>query len=85
MADINGWLQELAGIMQLNVEHKSTVDTKTLTLTFINPVIEGAEDERLLFSGLSYTLMQFLKKKYKKKFQGYRLLLTSRQQSADRP
>ena len=76
--DIATWLKELIKIMGLPSSFKTLVNKKNLTISFETGVLEREGDERFLFSGLSYLLIQYLKKKYRKKFQGFRLLITSK-------
>ena len=75
--DLNNWIDELVKLMQLKTTFTLTVNQHLLKIIFNSPVVENANDERLLFSGLAYLLMQFLKRKYKKKFGGHRLAITS--------
>ncbi len=76
--DLTAWLKELTSSMKITIPFKTDVEKKTLTVTFEQNLMEAREDERYLFSGLSFLLIQFLKKKHKKKFQGYRLLIASK-------
>ena len=39
--------------------------------------MENEDENRAFAAGISYILMQFLKRKYKKKFRGYQILVTS--------
>jgi predicted RNA-binding protein Jag len=76
--DVTTWLTEITKTLKISVPFKVKTNKKSLTLTFDRDVLPTREDERLLFSGLSYLLIQFLKKKYKKKYQGYRIVITSK-------
>ncbi|MBU1007607.1 Jag N-terminal domain-containing protein [Candidatus Dependentiae bacterium] len=76
--DITSWLTEITKTIGLPSSFKVESDKKILTITFDSDVMPSQDEERLLFSGLSYLLIQFLKKKHKKKYQGYRLMLTSK-------
>jgi spoIIIJ-associated protein len=76
--DITSWLTEMTKTMKLTYSFKVQTQKKILTITFDKEVLATTEDERLLFSGLSYLLIQFLKKKHKKKYQGYKIMLTSK-------
>jgi hypothetical protein len=76
--DVNAWMSELATVMNITTPFKIQLNKKALFITFESPVLSGQEDERLLFSALSYLLVQFMKKKNKKKFQGYQLVLSSK-------
>jgi predicted RNA-binding protein Jag len=76
--DVSEWLTDLVKIMNFSVSFNVKVNKKNLSLIFNRNLLENKDEERLLFSGLSYLLVQSLKKKYKKKFQGYRLILSSK-------
>jgi len=75
--DIKGWLDELVGIITITTPYELKPDNRTLKIQFSETILSDSEQERMLFSSLSYLLMQSLKKKYKSKFRGYRILLTS--------
>jgi predicted RNA-binding protein Jag len=76
--DITNWLTDILKKINLQPGFKANVNLKALTITFDRDVLKTKEEERLLFSSLSYLLIQFLKKKHKKKYQGYQLIITSR-------
>ncbi len=76
--EINTWLKELTDIMGITTKFTSNVEKRTLIITFNERLLGSADDEKLLFISLSYTLIQFLKKKHKKKFRGFHLLITSK-------
>ena len=77
--DITLWIKEIKTIINIPLSFNTKIEKKTLTIIFANPVLAGIDEERLLFSGLSYLLIQFLKKKHRKKLLGYRLIITSKQ------
>jgi len=77
--DITSWLTEILKGMEVESTFKVKEYKKALNITFDKRVLATSDDERLLFSGLSYLLIQFLKKKHKKKYQGYKLILSSKQ------
>jgi len=78
LADITTWLKELTKNMQIDTPFTMQSNRKMAKVIFDGYVLETQEEERLLFSGFSYLLMQFLKKTNKKKYQGYQLILTSK-------
>lgn len=82
--DVSEWLTDLVKIMNFQVPFNVKINKKNLSFIFDRNVLESRDEERLLFSGLSYLLVQSLKKKYKKKFQGYRLIITSKESNTPR-
>ena len=81
--DIRGWLSELVTLLECNVPFTYKFDKRVLTITFEKNVLPTSEDERLLFGSFAYVLMQLLKKKHKKKFRGYHLVLTSKRHATN--
>ena len=79
--NINGNLKEIMSIIKIPTKFTSRIDKKTLHINFINNLLPSAEEERLLFISLSYLLIQFLKKKYKKKLRGFHLVIKSKRSS----
>lgn len=76
---ISGWLKDIMQTMGMgNVPFSYKIDRRVLTITFEENLLDQAEEERALFISLSYLLIQFLKKKYKKKFRGFHLLIHSK-------
>lgn len=76
---IGGWLKEIMVTMGMgHIPFSYKIDRRVLTITFEQNLLEHAEEERVLFISLSYLLIQFLKKKYKKKFRGFHLLIHSK-------
>ena len=76
--DVQVWFKEMVQILNIKVPFTSKADRRMLTLTFDQAVAPSSEDERQLFASLSYLLIQFLKKKHKKKFRGFHLVITSK-------
>lgn len=76
--DATTWLKEAVAIIGLPTSIKAEVNKKALVLTFTDNVLETQDEERLLFSALSSLLMQIMKKKHKKKFHGYQMIITSK-------
>ena len=75
--EVDFWLRDFMKIAKISSSYKISTNKKEMKILFRDKVIQKDEDERLLFSSLSYLLIQFLKKKFKKKFQGYYIVLTS--------
>jgi len=76
--DITSWIKDVSHIMGITKSINVQVHKKILTLTFNDFVMSSQDEERLLFSGISYLAMQFLKKKHKKKYLGYQLIFASK-------
>lgn len=76
--DMTAWLQEIIKLLGFSETFKTSTTKKALTITFNKALTENKDDERLLFSSLSYLLINFMKKKQKKKLQGYQIILTSK-------
>jgi len=76
--DVSTWLRDITKAMGITSSFQIKSDRKALSFIFPHNVLPSHEEERYLFSGLSYLLIQFLKKKHKKKYQGYKLILTAR-------
>lgn len=76
--DVKVVLKEAVSIMGGSETFTTRLDKKMMMISFNQPVCERAEDERQLFASLSYMLIQILKKKHKKKFKGYHIILNSK-------
>lgn len=70
-------LKEILQHLQITTPFSAKSSMKALTITFEKRLCESHDDERALFISLSYLLIQFLKKKFKKKFRGYQLIVTT--------
>jgi predicted RNA-binding protein Jag len=75
--DISLWIKDLVSIMKIKGNFSVSVNKQLLKITFDRPLLPEISDERLLFSSFAYVVMQFLKRKYKKKFRDCRLAITS--------
>lgn len=70
-------LRELLRMMGITVVIEAGVtNDKTLTITFAHPVLDNDEEQRMLFATLSYLGLQLLKRMYKSRFIGYKILVT---------
>lgn len=76
--DVKVWFKEVVGLMGENIPTEFSADKRMLRVVFERSLLPSAEDERQLFIGLSYLLLQCLKKKHKKKFRGYHLIINSK-------
>lgn len=77
VADISNFLQEVLDLMGSTVAFTTLFEKQVLTITFVRPVVDDQESERMLYASLSYLFIQFLKKKYKKRFKGFRLMFAA--------
>jgi predicted RNA-binding protein Jag len=76
--DIRAWLGELTDVMAIKTKFEVKVERQLLKVEFERPILEVVSEERMLFSSFAYILMQFMKRKYKKKLRGCRLAISSR-------
>lgn len=85
--DISDWFKDVASLLGTDSPFSVNADRKMLTITFERNVLPTIEDERQLFSSLSYLAIQFLKKKHKKKLRGFHLVISSKRHadSASKP
>lgn len=83
--DVREWLKELLAHVGIATPFSMHHDFRMLTVTFESNVMPTPEEERQLFIGLSYTLMQFLKKKCKKKLRGHHLVFNSKHSNSSQP
>ena len=70
-------LRDLLAILKINVPFVSTQEGRRLHITFEKSFL-AAPEEKMLFMSLSYLLIQFIKKHYKKKFKGFSLAIRSK-------
>lgn len=77
VTDITVFLQEVLDLMGSTVAFTTLFEKQILTITFARPVVDDPESERMLYASLSYLFIQFLKKKYKKRFKGFRLMFAA--------
>jgi predicted RNA-binding protein Jag len=70
-------LTEMLKSLQFQLNFTIKTDKKALTIVFDKPVMGSEDENRAFAAGSSYLLMQFLKRKYKKKFRGYQIFVTS--------
>ncbi len=83
--DVMVYLKELMSVMGINTELKYKIDQKLLNVYIDKRILRENEDEKLLFISLSHIVMQFLKRKHKKKFKHYYLIINSKSLAAAKP
>lgn len=80
--DIKGWFKDVVGLLGEHIPCEISTDKRMLKIAFEKSLLPSSEDERQLFIGLSYLLLQCLKKKHKKKLRGYHLVISSKNHAA---
>ncbi len=81
--DIRTWFKELVDLMDIQITYEYNVDKRMLFVTFQKNIMSTPDEDRQLFVGLSHLLIQFLKKKYKRKLQGYHLVIKTKDYAAN--
>ena len=69
-------LRDLLKFLPFQTNFTTKIDKKTLSIMFDKPLMENEDENRAVSASISYILMQYLKRKYKKKFRGYQMLVT---------
>ncbi|MBD3231978.1 hypothetical protein GF322_04965 [Candidatus Dependentiae bacterium] len=73
--DVLSYLKDLIGILGVKISIKYKIDQKILNIYFDKKILNETDDEKIFYISLSHIIMQFLKKKYKKKFKNYYLII----------
>lgn len=69
-------IRRLAKLTGITVEcYGKVTDSSTMTVYFKDMVMEDPEEQRMVFASLSYLGMQFLKREFKSRFTGYRIVV----------
>jgi predicted RNA-binding protein Jag len=84
VGEITAWFNEVLKIMNITVPFQTSIDKQTLTVMFNEPVLRGLDEEHVLFASFSFLFIQFLKKQHRRRFSGYRLLVTSKRSDRKR-
>ncbi|MBD3273555.1 hypothetical protein GF385_04375 [Candidatus Dependentiae bacterium] len=82
--DIKNWTKDILKIMGFKVDFTIDTENKMLNIHLNRRILRDNEDEKMFFISLSNVLMQFLKRKYKKKFSNYYLIIHSRKLKDDK-
>jgi len=70
-------IEALLGHMGISAKMQAqTSSDKVLTVSFDRAILDNDEDQRMLFATLSYLSIQLLKRNYKSRFVGYRVVVT---------
>ncbi|MBM3893476.1 hypothetical protein FJ365_03710 [Candidatus Dependentiae bacterium] len=76
---------EVAGLVNaigIPVPYTVTTDKRNAHIAFNAGILPMVDDERQLFMSMSYLLIQFLKKKHKKKLRGFHITVTTNRHDA---
>ena len=76
--DIKEWLKDILKIIGIKDPCDFSIDRQILRIKFKDEVLDGIDEERMLFASLANLLLLFLKKKYRKKLAGYRVVFASK-------
>jgi predicted RNA-binding protein Jag len=76
------WLNEMISILGMKASVKYKADQRILNIYINKRLLEESEDEKMFFISLSHLLMQFLRRKYKKRFNNYYLIIHTKQAGA---
>ncbi|MCF7800095.1 Jag N-terminal domain-containing protein [Candidatus Babeliales bacterium] len=76
--DISAWISDILKIMNIDLKFNVKIENKILKVLIDKRILKEDEEEKMFFIGLSHLLMQFLKKKYKKKLKNYYLIIHSK-------
>ncbi|MCK4650811.1 hypothetical protein KAT08_01425 [Candidatus Babeliales bacterium] len=74
-----GWLSQIIRILGVKVNFNYKVDNRILNIYISKKFLSESEDEKMFFISLSYLLMQFLKRKFKRRFINYYLIIHIKQ------
>lgn len=76
---VSSCLKELTSILNITSSFTTQPNEKVLHVIFDKKLYAATDEEKILFISFSYLLMQFLKKKFKKKFKGFQLIINSKE------
>ncbi len=82
--DVEYWTKDILRIMGFKVGFNIVVENKMLNIYLDKQVLRDAEDEKMFFISLSGILMQFLKRKHKKRFSNSYLIIHSKKIKHDK-
>ncbi|MCB9493270.1 MAG: Jag N-terminal domain-containing protein [Epsilonproteobacteria bacterium] len=73
--DVTAWCRDFVRHLGTNVAFTTKIEKNVLRITFERSACPKPDEEKSLYGGMSYLLIQFLKKKHRKKFAGYHIVL----------
>jgi hypothetical protein len=68
------FLKNIFAIMELDVPFAHTIDGLQLRITFERSLYENKEQEYKVFTSLAFLMLQMIKREFKKKCKGYRVV-----------
>lgn len=71
------WIKQSLQVMGYDQNFNAQVDRYALRVTFIKPLTQNGEKEKMLFRSWSFLLMQALRQKYKRPLKGLKIILMS--------
>lgn len=77
-ADVQACFKDIADLFVISTPYEVKVDKKMLYIIFSSAILSTPDEDRQLFVSLSYLLIQILKKKHKKKFRGFHLIINTK-------
>jgi predicted RNA-binding protein Jag len=80
--DVEQWFKEIVGLLEIQIPYTTKIDRRAFYLLFDRGVFSSPDEDRQFFAGLSHLLVQFLKKKHKKKLRGYHLVISAKDYAA---
>ncbi len=81
-ADLRTETADLVGAAGITTPYTITTDKRSAHIAFSTGILASTDDERQLFMSMSYLLIQFLKKRHKKKLRGFHVTVTTNRQDA---
>jgi predicted RNA-binding protein Jag len=76
---ISEWLKEMFTIAKLPTSFDMQASSRILNI-FVKTQSIATEEKKMFYASLSNLLMQFLRKKHKKRFQGYNIVLKEKKE-----
>ncbi len=81
-ADLHTETTDLVKVIGITIPYTITTDKRNAHVAFAAGILPAVDDERQLFMSMSYLLIQFLKKKHKKKLRGFHITVTTNRHDA---
>jgi hypothetical protein len=82
VSDVEQWFKEAVGLLEIQTSYTTRIDRRALYFIFERGIFSSPDEDRQLFASLSHLLVQFLKKKHKKKLRGYHLVISAKDYAA---
>lgn len=75
--EVSGNLKESLDLMKVRGIFKLSINKKILNIYLQESILESKDEEKIFFISLSHLLMQVLKRKHRKKFDGFHIIINS--------